>query len=234
MESFKNLNKLKVFPIVIACVLFVLAILIAGLNSIVGEQALLIMLGIAVLGIGIARICYGYFAFHSQTDAQFNVWLGAIDAVWGVLALCLLAVTGNGVFALSFGIWLLVAGIIEVAMAIKSILAKTPWAAILVEGCVCLVFGIIMIVIRMDTTAALAIVTAAYLFINAFTTIFISLLASPKATIDGHPAAVQTEEPQPVTAPVRAEPATAPAKKPAAAPAKKPAAKTGAKPAAKK
>ena len=214
-STFQNLNKLKIFPIVIACVLFVLAIVIAGLSSIATEQMLMIMLGIAVLGIGVARVCYGYFAFHSQTDAKFNIWLGGIDAVWGVLALCLLAIDGNGVFALLFGIWLLVAGIIEISLAIKAIFAKTPWVAIFIEGCVGLVFGVLMTVVPMGTTAALAIITAAYLFINAFTTVFISLLASPKSTVANYTAA-ETKQPAPQSTPAFTEAPAAADKKPIA------------------
>lgn len=171
----KIANKFKLLPIGSALLLFILGIIISAIASFANEITLLLIMGLGVLAIGVARMLYGVFA-KKEKDSIPNFVLGVMDAVWGIIALALISTTG--LFPLIFGIWLLTAGVVELAMSIKYIIDKAPFAGMMIDGGVSLIFGVMLFVQNFNNQAELYMLTAAYLFVNTFTSLLVTVLST--------------------------------------------------------
>ncbi|MDR0849908.1 MAG: DUF308 domain-containing protein [Christensenellaceae bacterium] len=171
----KVANKFKLLPIGSALLLFVLGIIMSAIAGFANEITLLLVMGLGVLAIGVARLLYGWFARHEK-DSIPNFVLGAMDAVWGIIALAL--ITTTGLFPLIFGIWLLTAGVVELAMSIKYVIERSPFAGIMIDGGINLIFGVMLFVQNFNNQTELYLLTAAYLFVNTFTSLLVTVLAS--------------------------------------------------------
>ena len=175
-------KKFKLLPIGSAVLMFVLGVVIAAISGFANEITILLLMGLGVLAIGVARLVYGWVA-RKEKDSVPNLVIGGLDAAWGIVAIA--AITTQGLFAVLFGVWLLTAGVVELAMSIKYIVERSPFAGIMIDGGVSLIFGVMLFAQNFNNNIELYLLTAAYLFVNTFTSLLVTVLASgsdrPKA-----------------------------------------------------
>ena len=193
----KIANKLKLLPIISAGLIFLMGIVLAAISNVTSELAVLLIMGLGVLAIGVGRLLYGWFA-RKEKDSIPNFVLGALDAVWGIIALALIAT--DGLFPLIFGIWLLTAGVVELAISIKYVLDRSPFAGIMIDGAINMIFGVMLFVQNFDNMTQLYLLTAAYLFVNTFTSLLVTVLASGDVGAEEAAVAEQPKAPEPAKA----------------------------------
>ncbi len=219
------IKKLKLMPLIVACVLFVLGVIVIFISDVVGNN-MPVIFGTIILGIGIVRVVYGFLTYRQEEDARHNITLGVLDIIWGIVMLVLL--NKEDAFSVMFGIWCLIGAVLEFAEMAREVLAKKPWIGLLVDAVVNLCFGIVLMASKWVLDATFNRFAGIYLLLNAFSTILITLLSIKREEV-----AVATQlveaKPEPVAEvkveEVKAEPA---------APVAEEKAEVEAKPAAKK
>lgn len=173
------IRKLKIMPLVIACVLFALGVVVIFVSDVVGTNMPAI-LGTVVLGVGIVRIIYGFLTYKEELDARNNITLGVLDVIWGIVMLIL--VNNNSAFVILFGIWCLISAVLEIAEMTRNIVAKLPFLGLLVDGGINLCFGIVMLINPWNGSLMPAFVrfVGVYLLLNAFAVVLITLVTTKK------------------------------------------------------
>lgn len=211
-----SVRKLKLMPLIIAAVMFVLGIILIFISDHVGTHMPVIM-GTFVLAIGITRIIYGFLTFREELDARNNITLGVLDVIWGIIMLIL---HGNdSAFVVLFAIWCMIGAVLELAEMVRNIVAKITWIGLLVDAVINIVFGIIMLVKPWEINASATRVldcscfTGIYLLLNAFSVILITLFSIKTSVLNkkveevSQPQQAPVEEATPVVeeAPVQEE-----------------------------
>lgn len=174
------IRKLKIMPLVVACVLFVLGVIVVFISDVVGTNMPAI-LGTIILGVGITRVVYGFLTYREELDARNNITLGVLDIIWGILMLIL--VNNNAAFVLLFGLWCLIGAVLEIAEMIKNIVAKLPWVGLMVDAIINLCFGVVMLVNPFSTMPAYIRFVGIYLLLNAFTVVLITLITTKRIEV---------------------------------------------------
>lgn len=166
-----KIRKLKIMPLVIAVVLLVAGLVMLGLSyGGVPGPALAIFVGTLILGVGTTRLVYGFLTYTEELDARNNITLGVLDAVWGILMLCL---NNNDLaFVLLFGLWCLIACVLETIEIVKNAIAKRPYIHLLADAIINLTFGITMIAVN----SKFSILVGIYLVLNALTSGLVTIL----------------------------------------------------------
>lgn len=178
-----KIRKLKIMPLVLAAVLLLAGLVMLALSfGTVKEEALAIFIGTLILGIGTTRLVYGFLTYTEELDARSNITLGVLDVVWGILMLCLNAQDGS--FFMLFGLWCLVACMLEVIEIVKNVIAKRPYIYLLADAIINLIFGIVLMVGLIQ----FSIYVGAYLILNALTSGLVTMLTitnekAPKAEV---------------------------------------------------
>ena len=140
-----NLKKLKLMPIILSGVLIVAGIVILGISyGKFSEAALAILFGTLTLGVGTTRLVYGFLTYKDELDARNNITLGVLDVVWGILMLVLNQNTFA--FVTLFGLWCLIAAVLETIEILNNVVAKRPMLHLLADAIINLLFGVIMMI----------------------------------------------------------------------------------------
>ncbi len=168
------IKKLKLMPLIVACVLFVLGVIVIFISDVVGNN-MPVIFGTIILGIGIVRVVYGFLTYRQEEDARHNITLGVLDIIWGIVMLVLL--NKEDAFSVMFGIWCLIGAVLEFAEMTREVLAKKPWIGLLVDAVVNLCFGIVLMASKWALDATFNRFAGIYLLLNAFSTILITLLS---------------------------------------------------------
>ena len=220
------IKKLKLMPLIVACVLFVLGVIVVFVSDVVGNN-MPVIFGTIVLGIGIVRIVYGFLTYKQEEDARHNITIGVLDAIWGIIMLVL--INKEDAFAVMFGIWCLIGAVLEFAEMAREVVTKKPWIGLLVDAVVNLCFGIVLMASNWTIDATFNRFAGIYLLLNAFSTILITLISIKREEIvvaeqitEGTAVAPVQEPAAPVAEEVVAEPVATVEEKPVEA---KPAAK---------
>lgn len=202
-----RLRKLKLMPIILAGVLFVAGIIILAVSySGFSEPALAILVGTLILGIGTTRLVYGFLTYKEELDARNNITLGVLDAIWGIMMLVLNA--NSFAFVTLFGLWCLIAAVLETIEILNNVVAKRPMLHLLADAIINLLFGVLMM-IRGTFAGQFPVFVGIYLVLNALTTFMVTLLSirgvyHPEVAV-AEITGVTTE--QPAVEEVKAEPA---------------------------
>ncbi len=196
-----SVRKLKLMPLIIAAVMFILGVILIFISDHVGTHMPVIM-GTFVLAIGITRIIYGFLTFREELDARNNITLGVLDVIWGIIMLILHG--DDSAFVVLFGIWCMIGAVLELAEMVRNIVAKITWVGLLVDSVINIVFGIVMFVQPWQYTNATKVLdcggfTGIYLLLNAFTVVLITLFSIKTSVLNKK---VVEEVAQPQQAPV--------------------------------
>lgn len=170
-----RLRKLKLMPIILAGVLFVAGIIILAVSyGGFSESALAIFVGTLILGIGTTRLVYGFLTYREELDARNNITLGVLDAIWGIMMLVLNA--NSFAFVTLFGLWCLIAAVLETIEILNNVVAKRPMLHLLADAIINLLFGVLMM-IRGTFAGQFPVFVGIYLVLNALTTFMVTLLS---------------------------------------------------------
>lgn len=172
-----KLRKLKMMPLIIACTLLVAGIVILG-ASYAGftEPALAILFGTLTLGVGTARLVYGFLTYREELDAHNNITLGVLDVIWGIVMLILNA--NSFAFVTLFGLWCLIAAVLEVVEIVRNAVGGQLFIHLLADAVINALFGIIMM-IGNTFNGYFSFFIGIYLVLNALSSILITFLSIP-------------------------------------------------------
>ena len=192
-----KIRKLKIMPLILAAVLFISGLVILAISyGKVTEPALAIFIGTLILGVGTTRLVYGFLTYTEELDARNNITLGVLDAVWGILMLCLNS--NAAAFFMLFGLWCLIACVLETIEIVKNAIAKRPFIHLLADAIINLVFGVVL----MAGLARFSTYVGVYLVLNALTSGLVTML-----TITGVKIGEKEIAPEPVAEAKAEEPA---------------------------
>ena len=162
-------------PIILAGVLLVAGIVILGISyGKFSEPALAILFGTLTLGVGTTRLVYGFLTYREELDARNNITLGVLDVIWGILMLVLNQ--NSFAFVTLFGIWCLIAAVLEVIEILNNVVAKRPMLHLLADAIINLLFGVIMM-IGGTFKGQFPTFIGIYLVLNALSSFMVTLLS---------------------------------------------------------
>lgn len=158
-----NTNQWKLMP-VIGCLLMILLGLIALFWPGWIVSAVPVLIGLALLVMGIVQLLYSVATRDYAVFPSFQLIQGLINTVIGIIILC--NRTGTTAFiAVWFGIWALVSGVSMILMAVRRNRLSLPWITRLTVGIIEAVFGIVMIANPFAVLSAFVVCAGIYLVV---------------------------------------------------------------------
>lgn len=162
-------------PIILAGVLLAAGIVILGMSyGKFPEATLAIMFGTLTLGVGTTRLVYGFLTYKDELDARNNITLGVLDVIWGILMLVLNQNTFA--FVTLFGLWCLIAAVLETIEILNNVVARRPMLHLLADAIINLLFGVIMM-IGGTFKGQFPTFIGIYLVLNALSSFMVTLLS---------------------------------------------------------
>ena len=164
-----KLRKLKLMPLILAAVLFLAGVVLVAVGP--DETATAVAVGTLILGVGTARLIYGFLTYREEHDAKNNITLGVLDVIWSMMMLLLCDKTGS--FVILFGLWCLIAALLEVIEIVRNAIEKKAFLHILADAIINVVFGVVLMVGQSIN----ATMVGAYLVLNALSTVLTTFLS---------------------------------------------------------
>ncbi len=208
-----KLKKIKLMPLILAAVLFMAGVVLVAVGT--KESATAVAVGTLILGVGTTRLIYGFLTYREEHDAKNNITLGVLDVIWSMMMLLLCDKTGA--FVILFGLWCLIAALLEVIEIVRNAIDKKAFLHVLADAIINVVFGVVLMVGQSIN----ATMVGAYLVLNALSTVLTTFLSvhahhEVKAEVKVEPVAAPAQETKVEEVKAEEKVEETPAKKPAA------------------
>ena len=186
-----KLKTIKLMPLILAAVLFLAGVVLVAVGP--QESPTAVAVGTLILGVGTTRLIYGFLTYREEHDAKNNITLGVLDVIWSMMMLLLCDKTGA--FVILFGLWCLIAALLEVIEIVRNAIDKKAFLHVLADAIINVVFGVVLMVGQSIN----ATMVGAYLVLNALSTVLTTFLSirthhEVKAEVKAEPVAAPVEE----------------------------------------